>query len=143
MGDWSSLEQKIHERADEIMDQAYELVLDDCRDDCPVSTPTPTSTREPGQLRDSLRLLEQYTNGTLHVRAIGSDLDYAPYTDEVDTGTHDIFGNPWLRFWWDGPNGPGIYFYKHVVHPGTTGQRWFHSKNLGRFQSALATVTGG
>jgi hypothetical protein len=45
-----------------------------------------------------------------------------PYAIYVHNGTkpHVIQGNPTLAFNWDnGPNGPGLYFFKSVQHPGT------------------------
>lgn len=46
------------------------------------------------------------------------------------TRPHDIYPRgPWpLRFYWvRGPNGPGIYFYYHVRHPGTMPQEFVDS----------------
>ena len=46
---------------------------------------------------------------------------YALYVEE-GTRPHVIQGNPTLAFFWpSGPDGPGMYFFGSVNHPGTRG----------------------
>ena len=50
---------------------------------------TPTNPN-PGTLRDSMRILETVDDSPTFGGAIGSDLDYAGFTDEIDTQPHVI-----------------------------------------------------
>lgn len=50
-----------------------------------------------------------------------------PLGDWIIKGTkrHPIVGNPILRFFWQkGPDGPGIYYFRRVMHPGTKPNRF-------------------
>jgi len=131
--DVSDLKQAIEDYAVGLADRAAALVVDKAKAAAPVSTPSPTNNHS-GQLRDSLDVLESFESatgtGVVAVRAVGSLLNYAQFTDEVDTAPHQIYplGTHHLRFWWDrGPAGAGVYYMPHVNHPGTTGKRWFAS----------------
>jgi hypothetical protein len=56
---------------------------------------------------------------------IGFDAPQADYTD-LGTQPHEIRGNPRLFFeWQNGPDGPGLYSFHHVQHPGSLGTGWF------------------
>lgn len=129
-------------------DEAAQIVLEMCIADCPVSEPTPTNFQS-GLLRDSLRIEDTEDDDLSVSVSIGSDLDYAQYTDEVDTSIHPIDATnvPFMRFWWENApiewGGPGIYKFEHVTHPGTKGQKWFSSKMEDRWQTALEQVQGG
>lgn len=127
-----------------IADVAGDLVVDMCKADAPVSQASATNPA-PGRLRDDIRILDRLS-GDVEMRAVGSDLVYAGFTDEVDTAPHRIeaTNSPLLRFHWDrGPSGPGVYFFRFVNHPGTTGRRWFASKMDDRWVSALDTANAG
>lgn len=118
-------------------------VVDMAKLDAPVSEVTPTNSHS-GQLRDSIAVLDDTVEGNSAIWTVGSDLEYAGFTDEVDTSPHIIraVNAPMLRFWWDrGPQGPGIYHYLWVRHPGTRGQRWFASRNAERWERALTAVS--
>jgi hypothetical protein len=57
---------------------------------------------------------------------------YGLYVHE-GTKPHTIEGNPTLAFRWDkGPEGPGMYFFRSVKHPGTKPNRFF-TDNMGIF----------
>lgn len=137
----SGMERAIRDEAARIVRAAGEIVLADVKDSCPVGQDTPTRRTAPGGLRDSFEIVEIDDTGDVYSLTIGSDVDYASFTDEQDTAPHLIFASATtvLRFWWDnGPGGPGIYNLRFVRHPGTHGQHWFASKNQARWDHALA-----
>lgn len=140
--DVSTLIDDIERYAAAVADAAALIVLADCKAAAPVSEPTPTNFTS-GQLRDSLALADSADISPVFARSVVSPLDYAQYTDTVDTMPHEIRARnaPVLRFWWDrGPAGPGIYHYLRVLHPGTRGQHWFTEPMPARWDDALDTV---
>ena len=81
---------------------------------------------------------------------VGSNVVYAP-DQEFGTKPHGIWSRKAfgvLAFEWkNGPNGPGVYFFRHVTHPGTKGKRYlqraFESSELSinrRFERAINEV---
>lgn len=142
--DTSDLVAALEAARDAIADEAALLVVEWARADAPVSTPSETNHTS-GTLRDSLAVLDSWTEGTSAFRTVGVPDDspaaeYAAFTDEVDTAPHIItaVNAPVLRFFWeDGPAGPGVYHYRFVHHPGTRGQRWFASQNADRWERAV------
>lgn len=133
--DLSQLEAAVREAGRQIADRAAEITLQECKDACPVSNPSPTNLTS-GQLRDSLQILEESDDGTVFLRAIGSELPYAQFTDDVDTAAHEInpvYGSR-LRFYSERTG--KIEFRKSVWHPGTTGTRWFAEPMPGRWEQA-------
>lgn len=141
--DMSDVIAELEAEARRIRDDAADRVLQMCKDDCPVGQDSPTRSQPPGRLRDSLHIDGVFDESPRFTFEIASNLDYAQFTDDVDTQPHLIFAvfAKSLRFWWeDGPDGPGIYNYKWVRHPGTHGQHWFADKNEARFNDALDEV---
>lgn len=110
------LEEFVQELAVDILTDASEAFLEELRERSPYAT---------GELRDS---------------AYGPDVDEreltaiigfeAPQADYTDLGTppHPIFPSnaSALRFFWeDGPDGPGMYTFDSVNHPGQAATGWF------------------
>lgn len=138
--DVSSLIQDVTDFAVQVRDSAIDTVLAECKDVCPVSEADPIRPyRVPGGLRDSLKIVDIQDAGTTFSAAVVSDLPYAQWTDDVDTPDHEIGPGPIpLVFWWErGPQGPAIYQFHRVHHPGTTGQKWFTDPMPERWDSAL------
>lgn len=138
--DMSGMERQIRDEAARVLHAAGDIVLADVKDACPVGQDTPTRRTAPGGLRDSFAITQVDDIGDVYSLTIGTDVEYASFTDEEDTAPHLIFASASkvLRFWWDnGPGGPGIYNLRFVRHPGTHGQHWFASQNQTRWQSAL------
>lgn len=83
--------------------------------------------RRTGCLQDSIvKRVEFGTPEGFVIRIVSDTTPCSPtrtsYSWWVEEGTqpHQIIGNPTLAFNWpNGPNGPGLYFFKSVMHPGT------------------------
>ena len=81
-----------------------------------------------GCLRDSIvKRMEERAEG-LACRVVADTTPCSPkrtsYALFVEEGTrpHTIQGNPTLSFFWPtGPDGPGLYHFASVNHPGTKG----------------------
>lgn len=93
-----------------------------------------------GELYDSIGRDEAEDDGSgYHVR-VYADAPQAEWTDQ-GASPHIIVpqGNYPLRFYWDaGPDGPGVYYFNVVQHPGFIGSLWFTNSTLeweGRLQS--------
>lgn len=103
------------------------LLADAMRPEAPISTPTPTSTRPPGQLRRSIkatRAVPSPRGASFHLRA---PVIQAATTDK-GARAHIIRARraKVLRFWWGaGPRGAGVYFFPKVNHPGNAPQNWW------------------
>lgn len=90
-----------------------------------------TSQRS-GCLENSIvKRIEQTPEG-IAIRMVSDTSPCSPkhesYSLFVHEGTqpHVIEGNPLLAFPWDhGPDGPGMYFFAKVQHPGTQPNRFF------------------
>lgn len=96
------------------------------RPEAPISTPTPTSTRAPGELRKSIRL-DRVRPGATRFRArLVAPVIQAATTDK-GAAPHVIrprrAGK--LRFWWNGPQGAKVYYFRKVNHPGNAAQNWW------------------
>lgn len=140
--DISELLDAISEEGRRVRDEVADDVLASARDDAPVSPPSPTNDHS-GQLRDSLEVVDFDEGDGVFTFAVVSDLDYAQFTDDVDTSPHEIVAvnARFLRFWWEnGPGGPDIYYFTSVQHPGTHGQHWFGDKMQDRVDDALRRV---
>lgn len=113
----TGLEDDILALAQDIVESASQAMLDDLVDLAPVDT---------GELQDSAYGPEIEGDGLS--ATIGFDAPQADWTDQ-GVGPHGIDGNPTMTFFWpDGPNGPGVYSYEHVNHPGQAGTHWFSDK---------------
>ena len=96
--------------------------------------------RKTGCLQDSIVKRAIYDKaGTLTILVVADTTPCSPtrtaYAMFVHEGTkaHVIQGNPTLAFHWDeGPNGPGVYFFASVNHPGTKANKFF-TDNISAF----------
>lgn len=108
--------------------------------DAPVSTPTPTSTGVPGELRDSIEPAPGVTfSGTRYVGQVVTDKPQGGYTDR-GTDPHPIrprgSGYP-LRFYW--PKAGGIVHRMSVNHPGShKHDGWWDRSLRAHYQQALS-----
>lgn len=110
----TGLEDDVIKIAQEIMFEAAQAVMDELLTLVPVDT---------GELRDSAYGPEFDATGLSAV--VGFEAPQSDWTDE-GVAPHGIDGNPTMTFYWpDGPNGPGVYTYEHVNHPGQAGTHWF------------------
>jgi hypothetical protein len=111
------LEDEIRELAQQIVENAAEALMSDLLEDAPVAT---------GELLDSAYGPEIDADGLSATVGFG-----APQSDWTDQGVapHGIDGNPTMTFFWpDGPEGPGVYSYNHVNHPGQEATHWFSDR---------------
>lgn len=109
--------------ADEWGDQ----LADAMRDEAPISTPTPTSTRPPGELRQSIRSTRPVIGMSAFRFRLLAPVIQAATTDK-GARPHVIRARraKVLRFYWErGPAGPGIYRFPKVNHPGNAPQDWW------------------
>lgn len=105
----------VQELAVVILDDAAQNLLDQLTADAPEAT---------GELKASAY---GPTDVGEYSRVIGFSAPQADYTD-LGTAPHEIFPlrARALRFFWDnGPNGPDVYTFNQVFHPGQTGTGWF------------------
>lgn len=113
----TGLEDDILLLAQQIFAEASVALMDDLIQIAPVDT---------GELQDSAYGPEIDPDG------LGATIGFsAPQADWTDEGVfpHGIDGNPTMTFYWpNGPNGPGVYSYEHVNHPGQPGTHWFSDK---------------
>lgn len=105
---------------------AVEDTPDRLRPLTPIGTETETSTRAPGQLRESLTVSEHVgAGGPRFVGRVSAPVPQAVWTDR-GTSPHEIVprgpGYP-LRFYW--PKVGGIVFRWRVNHPGNPAQNWW------------------
>lgn len=112
------LDDFIKQYADEVLAAASQSILDAMVADAPVDT---------GELRDS-------SYGPVDVGDLAVIVGFdAPQSDWTDQGTipHPIYpvNASRLRFFWEnGPNGPDVYSFTEVFHPGQEGTGWFSDK---------------
>ena len=104
-----------------------ELVKQAARKQAPIKT---------GCLRGSIVKRVEETPQGIAIRIVSDTSPCSPsrksYSLYVHEGTkpHTIMGNPTLAFFWpSGPNGPRMYFFRSVQHPGTKPNR-FLTDNL-------------
>lgn len=110
------LDDDIRAYAQEVLELAANALLDDLVADAPFDT------------------------GELVQSAFGPEIDpdnltatigfMAPQADWTNEGVapHDIYpvNAPALTFFWEnGPDGPGVYSFQHVSHPGQEATGWF------------------
>ena len=102
-----------------------------------------SAPRKTGCLQDSIvkRAIVD-TGETLSITVIADTTPCSPSRTSYalfvhnGTGPHVIRGNPLLAFSWpNGPNGPGMYYFRKVNHPGTKPCRFF-TDNLAIFAMA-------
>lgn len=119
---------------------AVEDTPDLIRPFAPVSTPTDTSTRPPGQLRDSITVSTPVTSGgTSFTGRVSAPVPQAVWTDR-GTDAHEIVprgsGYP-LRFYW--MKAGAVVHFMHVNHPGNAAMNWWEpSVRLAWGQALLA-----
>lgn len=119
---------------------AVDDVPDLVRPLAPLGVSTPTSDREPGQLRASLTVSEQVNSGGPQFRGkVAAPVPQAVWTDQ-GTLPHEIVprgpGYP-LRFYW--PKVGGIVRFMRVNHPGNAAQNWWEpSVRMAYTQALLA-----
>lgn len=114
----TGLDEFVKDLAQQILDSAAQAILDDMIEDAPVET---------GELRDS-------AYGPTDVGVLTVVVGFsAPQADFTDQGAqpHPIFpvNARHLRFFWEnGPNGPNVYNFEEVFHPGQAATLWFSDK---------------
>lgn len=123
---------------------AVESMQDRMKGDAPVSTPTETSTRPPGELRDSIAAVVTSPAGPTTLRGtVGSPVIQAATTDR-GAKPHVIMPKRArvLRFFWpNGPVGPGVYHLPIVNHPGNVGTNWWTNGIARHWPEALAEAS--
>lgn len=150
MADATRLRTGLTEWAFAVFDRATADMPDLIRPSAPVSTPTPTSTGAPGQLRDSINRSEAPTPGSTRFRAVvAAPVPQARYTDQ-GTEPHEIWphggqgrdGYP-LRFYWIKKGGIVKSYGWHgqpmgmVEHPGNPARPWWRDAVTRAFSEAL------
>lgn len=110
----TGLDDFLHEYARDVVETAAEALLEDLKDRAPFDT---------GELVDSAYgpFFDDLT------ATLGFSAPQAEYTDQ-GTEPHEIYPSnaKALQFYWpNGPNGPGLYTFDHVNHPGQDGTGWF------------------
>jgi hypothetical protein len=105
----------------------------------PISTPTPTSTRAPGELRRAIRALPTplLASGTAYRGRLVVPVIQAATTDK-GARAHVIRprrAGGMLRFYW--PQAGGIVHRRWVNHPGNAPMRWWQSGLRRHAQPAL------
>lgn len=153
MADATRLRTGLTEWAFQVFDRATEAMPDLIRPSAPVSTPTPTSTQPPGQLRDSITRSEPPTPGGSSFRAkVAAPVPQARYTDQ-GTEAHEIWphggqgrdGYP-LRFYWIKKGGIVKSYGWHgqpmgmVEHPGNPARPWWREAVVRSFADALRSA---
>jgi len=96
------------------------------RVEAPLGKVTPTS-RPPGTLRKSIKAGRTSQTGTSATVQVLAPVIQARTTDK-GARAHRIprSGSARLRFFWaNGPQGAGIYHFRHVNHPGNAPQNWW------------------
>lgn len=93
------------------------------------------ASRKSGCLQDSMVKRVESHDGEIAVRVIADTTPCSPtrtsYSLYVHEGTapHVIMAHdpskPLAFFWANGPDGPGMYFFTQVNHPGTAPNRFF------------------
>lgn len=114
----TGLDDFVRDYAQQVLDLASQNILDEMIEDAPVET---------GELRDSA--YGPTSTGDL-TNVVGF---LAPQADWTDQGAqpHPIYpvNARRLRFFWEnGPNGPDVYNFEQVFHPGQVGTGWFSDK---------------
>lgn len=113
----TGLEEELRVIALQILENASDAMMTDLIAVAPVDT---------GELQDSAYGPE--IDETTMSATVGFSAPQADWTDE-GVAAHGIDGNPNMTFFWpDGPDGPGVYTYAHVNHPGQAGTHWFTDK---------------
>lgn len=113
----TGLDDDVRLLAQQIFADAAEAIMVDLIEIAPVDT---------GELQDSAYGPEIDSDGLSAV--VGFSAPQADWTDE-GVAPHDEYGNPLMTFYWpNGPQGPGVYSYEHVNHPGQAGTHWFSDK---------------
>lgn len=113
------LEEMLLEWGRQTHDGAVDNLINDLHERCPIG--------QTHDLVDSFHGPETQENGLTFISTVGFDADYASYTDE-GAAPHVIEPSNAraLRFEWEnGPDGPGVYYFHHVNHPGQPGSHWF------------------
>lgn len=126
MADTSDLKERLRRGARDSCWRAAIALTEVKRERCPIG--------KTGHLREAINdpLLTSETAPTITL-SITIDEQKAPHAEYVINGTvtHEIRAvhAPMLRFYWpDGFNGPGIYYFKRVTHPGTDPNDFFHAQ---------------
>jgi hypothetical protein len=119
VADTSQLKLKLILGCREAVGRAAQTMVDNARSKVVVRT---------GHLRDTIEDPVMIRDDEVAITyKIAVTADYAEYV-EFDTQEHEIEASnaPLLVFFWEnGPNGPGIYKFRKVQHPGTTAQPFF------------------
>lgn len=121
MADLSSLEQAVRARAAFLFADAVDNMQAKLQAAAPVGTSDPLGRPRRGpRLRDTFRRgTPERTTDTFRIM-VGFTAPQATFSNDL-MPSHFIAprGQYPLRFYWDnGPNGPGVYHYMHVNHPG-------------------------
>lgn len=137
--DLTTYRQQLEGWAGRFFADAVEAMPDIIRERAPIGTSSPTSVREPGELRRSIRVgRNPIIGGTLLTATIVAPVIQAKTTDQ-GAPPHRIDGNPLLRFFWpNGPKGPKIYVFRFVNHPGNPAQNWWEPALREAFGPTLA-----
>ena len=102
-------------------------LADGMRKEAPIGTPSPTQRRAPGELRESIKAQRFRPTVTGAAFDLVAPVIQARTTDK-GARAHVIRARRarMLRFHWPrGPQGPGIYFFRQVNHPGNAPQDWW------------------
>lgn len=126
--------------ADAVQTGAVDDVPDMVRPLAPLGTSTPTSTRAPGELRNSITVAQRVTsNGTSFRGRVAATAPQARWTDR-GTDPHEIVprgpGYP-LRFW--SARAGVIVFRWRVFHPGNAAQNWWEPAVRSAFVQSMLT----
>lgn len=123
MADMDSLRREISEEVERIATSALEQTWRDTIDAAPEKT-------------GALKALTDTTPVSMAGDFVATASIYcaAEYAEWTDAGSipHQIFGHPWLAFYWERENVDVVFSTRdghepaYVNHPGTTGTRWFN-----------------
>lgn len=112
----TGLEDELREEALRILTEAAEAVAVDLIEAAPVDTGELVASAYGPEI-DEVEL----------TATVGFDAPQADYTNEgvLPHGIDAVNADKMVFFWENGPNGPGVYFFEHVDHPGQEGTHWF------------------
>lgn len=136
--DASKLRDALDRWGSDVLRGAVEDMPDLIRPVAPIGEATETSTRAPGQLRDSITVsVPGSSGGPVFRGSVAAPVPQAVWTDK-GTSPHPIDpvgeGYP-LRFFW-ARTGRVMYFM-HVNHPGNPAQNWWEPAVRDAFARAL------
>ncbi len=116
----TGLDEDVQRIAAEVLTDAANALMDDLMAEAPRG--------------DTFELIDSAYGPEVDEQGLTAKLGFdAPQADFTDQGTrpHDIYpvhADALTFYWENGYDGPGIYHFKHVNHPGQEGTGWFSDK---------------